>query len=135
MIKAGELPKILKFVPKIMLAMSIGILDDIYKKIAYWLNDKGEWSDENDSDTDNGSDDYDCDEIYDVDDKEEGEKEQQEKRNWQWCIELSGRKFDWNYYCTEKSWKSECCDIQGSGSGQIQSWLRWIDSCFSQCST
>ncbi|XP_074651882.1 anoctamin-8-like [Tubulanus polymorphus] len=39
-VKAGELWKIAKFGPKILLAITIGILDDIYKKIAFWLNDK-----------------------------------------------------------------------------------------------
>ncbi|XP_064619768.1 anoctamin-8-like isoform X2 [Lineus longissimus] len=38
-IKAGDLPKFCKFGPKILLALTIGILDDMYKKIAYWLND------------------------------------------------------------------------------------------------
>jgi anoctamin-8 len=41
-IKAGDLPKMCKFGPKILLALTIGILDDMYKKIAYWLNDAGE---------------------------------------------------------------------------------------------
>ena len=40
-IKLGEMPFFFKFMPKIMLALSIGILDDIYKKIAFWLNDMG----------------------------------------------------------------------------------------------
>ena len=35
------MPFYCKYLPKIMLALSIGILDDIYKKIAYWLNDMG----------------------------------------------------------------------------------------------
>ena len=34
-------PKWLKFAPKIALAVSIGKMDDIYKTIAYKLNDKG----------------------------------------------------------------------------------------------
>ena len=34
-------PKWLKFAPKIALAVSIGKMDDIYKTIAYRLNDKG----------------------------------------------------------------------------------------------
>ena len=37
----GKVPGVAKFVPKIMLAVSIGVLDDIYKKVAFWLNDKG----------------------------------------------------------------------------------------------
>lgn len=41
LIKEEHLPKFAKFLPKILLAVSIGILDDIYKKIARWLNDKG----------------------------------------------------------------------------------------------
>ena len=35
-------PKWLKFAPKVALAVSIGKMDDIYKTIAYKLNDKGE---------------------------------------------------------------------------------------------
>lgn len=34
-------PKWLQFAPKIALAVSIGKMDDIYKTIAYKLNDKG----------------------------------------------------------------------------------------------
>lgn len=34
-------PKPLKFAPKILLAVCIGQLDDNYKKLAYYLNDKG----------------------------------------------------------------------------------------------
>jgi hypothetical protein len=34
-------PKWLKFAPKIALAVSIGKMDDIYKTVAYKLNDKG----------------------------------------------------------------------------------------------
>ena len=41
-IKFDESPFFFKFFPKILLALSIGILDDIYKKIAVWLNDMGE---------------------------------------------------------------------------------------------
>ena len=37
-------PKPLKFAPKIALAVCIGMLDDNYKKVAYHLNDKGEFS-------------------------------------------------------------------------------------------
>ena len=37
-----ELRFFCKFLPKILLAICIGILDDVYKKIAYWLNDRGQ---------------------------------------------------------------------------------------------
>ena len=40
-IKKGEFPFFFKFLPKILLAVCIGVMDDIYKKIAFWLNDKG----------------------------------------------------------------------------------------------
>lgn len=34
--------KLLKFVLKIVLVVCIGMLDDNYKKVVYYLNDKGE---------------------------------------------------------------------------------------------
>lgn len=37
-----ELPGITRFVPKILLALTVTICDEVYKKIAYWLNDMGE---------------------------------------------------------------------------------------------
>ena len=40
-IKEDEFPTFVKFLPKILLAVCIGVMDDIYKKIAFWLNDKG----------------------------------------------------------------------------------------------
>jgi len=40
LIKKGDLSFIFKFLPKIVLALCIGILDDIYKKIALWLNER-----------------------------------------------------------------------------------------------
>lgn len=39
-ISKGSLPTFTKFLPKIALALSIGILDNAYKKIAVWLNNK-----------------------------------------------------------------------------------------------
>ena len=39
--KTGAVGFVLKLLPKILLAVCIGVLDDIYKKIAFWLNDKG----------------------------------------------------------------------------------------------
>ena len=42
-IKQEKLPKMSKFGPKILLAVCIGILDDIYKRVAAWLNEMGEW--------------------------------------------------------------------------------------------
>lgn len=41
LIKMDILPSYFHFVPKILLAICIGIFDEIYKKIALWLNDKG----------------------------------------------------------------------------------------------
>lgn len=37
-----ELPGITRFIPKILLAITVTICDEVYKKIAYWLNDMGE---------------------------------------------------------------------------------------------
>lgn len=37
-----ELPGITRFVPKILLALTVTICDEVYKKIAYWLNNMGE---------------------------------------------------------------------------------------------
>lgn len=37
-----ELPGITRFVPKILLALTVTICHEVYKKIAYWLNDMGE---------------------------------------------------------------------------------------------
>ncbi|XP_041060976.1 anoctamin-8 isoform X2 [Carcharodon carcharias] len=34
-----ELPRIVIYFPKVLLAVVVTILDDVYKKIAYWLND------------------------------------------------------------------------------------------------
>ncbi|XP_061775811.1 anoctamin-8 [Nerophis ophidion] len=34
-----ELPGITRFVPKILLAITVTVCDEVYKKIAYWLND------------------------------------------------------------------------------------------------
>ncbi|XP_034411306.1 anoctamin-8 [Cyclopterus lumpus] len=34
-----ELPSITRFLPKILLAITVTICDEVYKKIAYWLND------------------------------------------------------------------------------------------------
>lgn len=38
-----ELPRILRFLPKIILAVIVTACDEVYKKIAYWLNDMGAW--------------------------------------------------------------------------------------------
>ncbi|KAM6990312.1 anoctamin-8-like isoform 4-T4 [Tautogolabrus adspersus] len=34
-----ELPGITRFIPKILLALTVTVCDEVYKKIAYWLND------------------------------------------------------------------------------------------------
>ncbi|KAK2822195.1 hypothetical protein Q5P01_022260 [Channa striata] len=34
-----ELPGITRFIPKILLAVTVTVCDEVYKKIAYWLND------------------------------------------------------------------------------------------------
>uniref|UniRef100_A0A3Q0SPJ8 Anoctamin n=1 Tax=Amphilophus citrinellus TaxID=61819 RepID=A0A3Q0SPJ8_AMPCI len=34
-----ELPSITRFIPKILLAVTVTVCDEVYKKIAYWLND------------------------------------------------------------------------------------------------
>lgn len=36
-----ELPGITRFIPKILLAITVAVCDEVYKKIAYWLNDMG----------------------------------------------------------------------------------------------
>ena len=36
-----ELPGITRFIPKILLAVTVTVCDEVYKKIAYWLNDMG----------------------------------------------------------------------------------------------
>ncbi|NXL03994.1 ANO8 protein, partial [Mesembrinibis cayennensis] len=38
-----ELPRIIRFLPKIVLAVIVSACDEVYKKIAYWLNDMGAW--------------------------------------------------------------------------------------------
>ena len=42
-IKEDRFPSYFGAVPKVLLAVSIGVFDDVYKKIAYWLNDKGNY--------------------------------------------------------------------------------------------
>ncbi|KAI0235896.1 Anoctamin-8 [Lamellibrachia satsuma] len=36
----GDMPFLCKYLPNILLALCIGIYDDVYKKIAYWLNNR-----------------------------------------------------------------------------------------------
>ena len=43
LVKTEEVPSLCRFLPKILLAVSIGVLDEIYKKIALWLNNMGEY--------------------------------------------------------------------------------------------
>ncbi|NXU94004.1 ANO8 protein, partial [Xiphorhynchus elegans] len=38
-----ELPRIIRFLPKIILAIIVTACDELYKKVAYWLNDMGAW--------------------------------------------------------------------------------------------
>ena len=40
-VKTGSTPYFCTYLPKVLLAISISVLDDVYKKIAIWLNDKG----------------------------------------------------------------------------------------------
>lgn len=40
---ARGLPSWLGYVPKVMLAIVISLMDEAYMKIAIWLNDKGRW--------------------------------------------------------------------------------------------
>ena len=40
-IKANEYPAFLSFLPKVLLAVIIPILDSVYNEIAVWLNDMG----------------------------------------------------------------------------------------------
>lgn len=41
MLSIQELPRIIRFLPKILLAIIVTACDELYKKIAYWLNDMG----------------------------------------------------------------------------------------------
>lgn len=43
MLSIKELPRIIRFLPKIVLAVIVTTCDEVYKKIAYWLNDMGAW--------------------------------------------------------------------------------------------
>lgn len=36
-----ELPRLVRFFPKILLAIIVSSCDEVYRKIAYWLNDMG----------------------------------------------------------------------------------------------
>ena len=36
-----ELPGITRFIPKLLLALTVSVCDEVYRKIAYWLNDMG----------------------------------------------------------------------------------------------
>lgn len=36
-----ELPGFTRFIPKILLAVTVTVCDEVYKKIAYWLNNLG----------------------------------------------------------------------------------------------
>lgn len=38
-----ELPRVARFIPKIMLAITVTACDEVYRKIACWLNDMGEY--------------------------------------------------------------------------------------------
>lgn len=39
-----EMPRLARFIPKIMLAITVTACDEVYRKIACWLNDMGEAS-------------------------------------------------------------------------------------------
>lgn len=39
-----EMPRLARFIPKIMLAITVTACDEVYRKIACWLNDMGETS-------------------------------------------------------------------------------------------
>lgn len=36
-----EMPRLARFIPKIMLAITVTACDEVYRKIACWLNDMG----------------------------------------------------------------------------------------------
>jgi len=40
-VKGGSVPFFCSYFPKVLLAISISVLDDVYKRIAVWLNKKG----------------------------------------------------------------------------------------------
>jgi len=40
-VSVGSAPYFCMYVPKVLLAISIPLLDDVYKRIALWLNNKG----------------------------------------------------------------------------------------------
>lgn len=37
-----ELPRVVRFIPEIILAITVTACDEVYRKIACWLNDMGE---------------------------------------------------------------------------------------------
>lgn len=39
-----ELPRVVRFIPEILLAITVTACDEVYRKIACWLNDMGESS-------------------------------------------------------------------------------------------
>lgn len=39
-----ELPRVVRFIPEIILAITVTACDEVYRKIACWLNDMGESS-------------------------------------------------------------------------------------------
>lgn len=43
-VDSGSASFFCRFLPKILLALSIFVTDDVYKKIAVWLNNKGLFS-------------------------------------------------------------------------------------------
>ena len=42
-IDEGDVPYLCKYLPNVLLALCISVYDDVYKKIACWLNNKGKW--------------------------------------------------------------------------------------------
>ena len=42
-IDEGDVPYLCKYLPNVLLALCISFYDDVYKKIACWLNNKGKW--------------------------------------------------------------------------------------------
>ena len=42
LIKESQYMQFLSYMPKVLLAVIIPVFDDLYKKVAIWLNDMGE---------------------------------------------------------------------------------------------
>ena len=42
-VAAGDAPSFMRFGPKVLMAVVISLLDEVYKQVAIWLNNKGKY--------------------------------------------------------------------------------------------